>query len=147
MRIVFSYSICGIALIAADKGKYFAFYGVVAQALMLGMNFLLFRKLNVFVFPLSLFLSHFVATLFLYPRLSFGRKEVVASIFRYSFFLIATIFFSYLINNFISIEDSPYYSIIIKTSILVMTGIGFVFLMRLEERRAIVAHFKKYFFA
>jgi putative peptidoglycan lipid II flippase len=140
---IFLYVICGIALIASAKGKFYALFGVLAQILMLGVNFLFYRQLNVFVFPASLFLSHFISSFFLYSQLPFGRSATLKTVWRYSILLVMVVVISYIAKQFFPVFGSPYFSILVNTSMLLGIAGLFVYLLQFEERRIITSFFRR----
>ncbi|HWK99015.1 MAG TPA: lipid II flippase MurJ, partial [Parapedobacter sp.] len=56
--ISFLYIIFGLALLATNRGKVYAFFGVLAQLIMIGLNFLYYRTFGAYTFPLTFILAH-----------------------------------------------------------------------------------------
>lgn len=74
---VILYLIFGMALLASNKGKQYASWGVATQLLVLAVNLLLYTKLNISVFPFSLGLVHLLSALIMGSILQIHDKYTV----------------------------------------------------------------------
>jgi peptidoglycan biosynthesis protein MviN/MurJ (putative lipid II flippase) len=140
---IFLYIIFGITLIASNRGKQFAFFGMWAQILMLAVNFFLYSSMNVFVFPVSLFIAHLLAAACMYVKLPFGHKEILLCVLRYSLLLAITVSVSFAIQHYLQFHITPIQSILLYSSIFFLVMLTFVFVLQVEEKNIISIVFKK----
>lgn len=98
---VLLYLVMGCTLLASDKGKHYALWGVLTQILILAANFILLPVCGIYIFPISVGVAHLLAAVVM----SFGvqaeiRKCLFGSVVKYSMVVVAlsvcTFFFSHL---------------------------------------------------
>ena len=141
---VFLYHIFGVTLIATNRGKLFAFYGVIAHIVMIGINLLFFRGFGTYVFPVSLGLSHLLAAIamsFYFPVKD--RRFFKVSI-KYALLVASIGILMYVVNRVIVLESALFIIILnmIALSTILLTTI---FVGRFEERNIIRKYLGKVF--
>lgn len=141
---IFLYSITGIALISQNKGKIYAIFGFVAQILMILLNFIFYKSYNLFIFPISLCLSHFVASAFQLYFLGGNRKLILFNIFCYIAYIPIIILFIHIIFKYFIIY-SPLGSLLLKSSIYFISLILVIYIFKLREYKILNRLFNKIF--
>lgn len=136
---IFLYYIFGIGLLSSKKEKYYALYGSVAQIIMILLNLLLYKKLNAYIFPLSLFLSHFIAAGLMLLKLPYGKKELIKITLKYASILIGVVLLMYGFNTYLILASSVLMILAINIVVLLAVLIAMLFLFKLDER-LIIAH-------
>lgn len=137
--ISFLYIIFGLALLSAGKGKYYAFFGVVAQLIMIGINFLGYKSWGTYVFPVSFIIAHTAAALFLFAFFPGNKRRLALVILTYSALLAVAVAVVWTVSNFSSMLVSGtgagnYVIIGIHTLLIVVVMFILLYIFRLEER-------------
>jgi putative peptidoglycan lipid II flippase len=140
---LFFYSVFGIAMIAYGKGRIYAFIGILAQVIMIGMNVFLNRQLDVLIFPYSLFIAHFIASIFLVIYFPGQRMPLLKVIARYSIILALIIILPFIITRSYSYNVNPIFSLVINSGWLLTSFIAIAFIMNIEEKNMLVGLFKR----
>lgn len=96
---VLLYLVFGCTLLASDKGKRYALWGVLTQIIVLGANFLLLPLCGIYIFPISLGVAHLFAAIIMSFDIEVEiRKRLFVSIIKYCtavvFLSVCTLFFS-----------------------------------------------------
>ncbi len=101
------YMVVGYALLASDKGKRYAFWGVVVQLIILGMNFVLIHFLGVYVFPLTLGIVHLAGAGVMVISLLLQHKNAIfLRVGRYSLVIIGMSLLLYIFNEIIHMSSA-----------------------------------------
>jgi len=142
---IYYYSTVGLALLSANKGKVYATCGVVAQLLMLLFNVLLFRTIGVFIFPISLFLSHLIAALVMTVNFPAMVKPILSSILVYVLFIALLSGIAYFSSTYIfsHLYYAPIIMVIIKTAFIFLLAIILVFIFKMDERQLLLQAVEK----
>jgi putative peptidoglycan lipid II flippase len=74
---VMLYLIFGLALLAQQLGKIYAIQGVVAQVITILLNVFFYKRIGPTIFPLSLLISHFLVSLFMFKSLIIENKKTI----------------------------------------------------------------------
>lgn len=118
---IFVYLIFGMALLASDDGKFYAVFGSIAQILMIGFNFALNKEMGIFTFPISLFLSHFIAAIFMLTKFRLKDymlfKNIAINFIQIVLITFLAWFFNYHYNYY---HISNNYLLILANSILIL---------------------------
>jgi peptidoglycan biosynthesis protein MviN/MurJ (putative lipid II flippase) len=134
MFSVFHYQIFGAALLSVKKGKFYAFFGIIAQFIMIILNLVLYKKMGIYIFPITLFVSHFISAVLMFIKIPFLGSNTKKAIIRYPAILlgICCIMFA---ANYILIKIPNDLILIIANfvliSVLMMVSL---IVFRLEER-------------
>jgi len=133
---VFVYSIVGLALMSSGKGKIYATCGVTAQISMMVINFLLYKRLGIYVFPLAWFLAHLIAAAAMIYNIPFMFKSIMKSIIRYGTFISSMTALSYFLKVHLQQFDnlSTIETLIVKSLLFCFLVITSIYLFKLEER-------------
>ena len=132
---VYSYIVFGMSMLSVDKGKLYAGYGSMAQILLIVINFTLIKKVGIIIFPISYFISHFIAAIFMYSNYPYDKKPILKTFFKYIIFGTACVIISsYLFHSIPKIHfntafSQQIYSICISIciSILILAFFGYIF--------------------
>jgi putative peptidoglycan lipid II flippase len=99
MFSVFHYQIFGAALISTKNGKFYAIFGIIAQVLMSGLNLIFYKKIGIYIFPLSLAISHLIAAALMFSRSDFLASDVKRTVFKYPVVMIVICSGMFFINH------------------------------------------------
>lgn len=103
---VILYMIIGYALLASNKGKQYAFWGVAVQLFALMLNFILIHVSGIYVFPFSLGIAHFLGAVVMSTLLLTNqRKWIYIRVLRYSLVLLGMSALIYLFNICFNTEN------------------------------------------
>ncbi|MFA6275866.1 MAG: lipid II flippase MurJ [Pedobacter sp.] len=142
---IFFYYIFGIGLLSSKKEKYYALYGSVAQIIMILLNLFFYKRLNAYIFPFSLFISHFIAACLMLTKLPYGKKELVKIALKYISILLSVILLLYFINHYFILLSSAFMVLFINIFLLTAILLAALFLFRLEERIILINIYQKIF--
>jgi putative peptidoglycan lipid II flippase len=142
---IFFYSIFGIGLLSSKKEKYYALFGSLAQVIMILLNLLFYKKLNAYIFPLSLFLSHFIAASLMLMKLPYGQKELLKATVKYTSILLIVVLLQYSVNHYLIIFSSAFVVLFINIFVLIVILCAALFLFKLDERSILANMYKKVF--
>lgn len=140
---VFIYVIFGMALLSSNRSKKYAFYGVCAQIISILLNLTFIRSIGIYIFPISLFVSHIIAGIIMSYYFPYKSMKLIKSFFKYILILIITTIFVYLINRNLQIENSPFLQILNISILTVVIIILFVYIFDLEEKKIIHKYYSK----
>lgn len=142
---IFFYYIFGIGLLSSKKQKYFAFYSVAAQLIMIALNLIFYKNLGIYVFPLSLFLSHAIAAFLMFRKLPYGRNELMGITIKYLPILLGVVLLMYLLNVNLIFFSSAFLVLLINIFALIAILLAAIFFFKLDERLILVNIYQKYF--
>lgn len=149
MFAVFAYIIFGMTMLSVNKGKSYAFYGSLAQCIMIIFNFLLVKYLKIYTFPISFCIAHFTAAIFMYLQYPYNRREVFKTFTKYALFGIV-VFLLYVVIIKYSFDFSLHDSLwerIRRTGfsflILAILFISFGMIFKINEIKALQHRFIK----
>ena len=133
---VFLYIIFGMSLIATGKSRINAFVGTVAQIVIIGLNFTFVSKYTVIIFPVSMFLGHFVSAIIMSYYYPSNKLELIAVTTKYFItILILSIGLSFLCD--LIFDNMIITSHVIRLSVIIFVQIVIVLLvsklMKIEE--------------
>ena len=140
---VFIYLVFGVALLSSDRSKKYAFWGVIAQIISISLNFIFIKSIGIFIFPISLLLSHFIVGVIMSFYFPYKNKKLTNVFFKYVLILVLTASIVFLINNFVNFRVNSFLHIA-SNSIITLIIIGlFAVLFNLEEKHIMYAYFNK----
>ena len=140
---VFLYLILGIALISSKNGKTYAFYGVIAQVIMILINIFFNKILGVYIFPLSLFLSHIIAAFFMFGKFPYKKRELAGITLKYMAIMVFVSLSMYLFNQYVFVFKLPVNTVLLNLMLLVALSIMLMFVLKLDERSIISRSYHK----
>ncbi len=115
------YLIFGLTLLSQQLGKTYAIQGVIAQVITILINVLCYKIIGANIFPISLLISHFIVSLFMYKAIELeGKKNIAFVIGKY---IILTLILS--ISLFFVVNFITFY---IDNLILQLTLVGIILL-------------------
>lgn len=141
--VSFLYIIFGLALLASNKGKIYAFFGVLAQLIMIGLNFLYYRTFGPYTFPLTFIVAHSFSAIALFIYFPYNRGALVSITLKYVFYLALAVAAGYLLTGFIPDSVGDFVALIANGCIILMVMLALLFIFRLEERLFIVQYWRK----
>lgn len=119
---VMFYLLFGFALLAQQQSSKYAIQGVISQIMMGIFNVLFYKKIGVSIFPVSLFVSHFVVSILMFKSLNINnKKNIIIETIRYIILIVILTFLLTFISQFV-------YEFI-KTPLIQLTVIVFVLLI------------------
>lgn len=140
---VFLYLILGIALISSKNGKIYAFYGIIAQVIMILVNVFFNKLLGIYIFPLSLFLSHIIAAFFMFSKFPYKRRELAGTTIKYMAILVFIATAMYLFNRFVFVFELPINTVLLNLALLVALAMALLFVFKLDERLLVSRFYDK----
>lgn len=140
---IFFYLIFGMALMTSNNRKKYAFWGIVAQVLTIIMNCSLINYYGIYIFPVSLFISHLLVGLIMCVSFPFKTKNFNFKVLQYLSLLICTIFLSLIANNLIEFSLTPFIQILITSFLILFIILLFLFILKLDERKIITGYLSK----
>jgi hypothetical protein len=124
------------------RNREYAFYGVGAQILTITLNLLFINSLGIIIFPLSLFISHFLAGVLMLLKFPFSKFELLITSAKYLLALFCIVSIILIINSLISLDLTPFINIIINLVLIVFIMIAMLFVFNLEEKNIFINIFK-----
>ncbi len=76
---IFAYLIFGLLLLATEQNKVYAFWGLIAQIVMLVFNLLFYQKFELYTFAFALIISHSISAYFMWRKIPLPKKEILSS--------------------------------------------------------------------
>ncbi|WP_286774796.1 MULTISPECIES: lipid II flippase MurJ [Sphingobacterium] len=129
---IFLYILFGMCMMAIGKSRLYAGLGAVAQIIVIVLNVLLVKHFGIYIFPISIFIAHFLSAIVMGHNYPYEKMLVVSEFVRYILYglvLSLCVYYSFLFVSTISIFDN----IIIKLisigiiQIIFMILLGFLF--------------------
>lgn len=141
---VFIYLVFGVALLSSDRSKKYAFWGVIAQIISISLNFIFIKSIGIYIFPISLLLSHFIVGVIMSFYFPYKNKRLTNVFFKYVSILVLTTSLVFLINKFVNFQINSFLHIA-SNSILTLIIIGLLaVLFNLEEKHTMYAYLNKF---
>ncbi len=141
--INFHYIIFGMVLLAAGRGKIYALFGVIAQLIMIGFNFVWYERVGPYVFPISFFIAHAVAAVFLFFYFPGSKRRLSRVTLKYVSVLGIAIAIPWIVAYWLNEEVRNHFvSLAINTFTIGLTLLISAFAFRLEERLLIIRLWK-----
>lgn len=138
---VLIYLISGMSLLASGKNKQYALWGIIAQLFVLALNILLYRYVNVYVFPISWGISHLISAIFMFSILDVaGKGRILLCFAKYLLFILFATLVLYLFNRYFIFQASSI-TLLLNISLLILL----VVLLLKDERRNVSLLLKKLF--
>lgn len=135
---LFFYYMMNLSLLSMNKGRVGASLGIAIQLTMILINVFLFKKVGVFIYPISLFISHFGGSLVMYRYTRFKSVETLKVGLTYTLFGLALIGGMYLANVLLSelLFDNGYLvNVLLKVILLFCLVLIFAIIFRLKETK------------
>lgn len=118
------YLLSGLTLLSCNLGKKYAFWGVLTQLIILGINISLYKVIGIGIFPISLGVAHLVAAVIMIRLLNtISSKELFILITKYVILLIALCLSFLLFNNTLKPMNTVF--------LLILNGFAIVLLIPL----------------
>lgn len=131
---VFLYIIFGLTLLATNKNKAYAFYGMVAQLIMMGINILAYPYWGIYTFTISLTVSHLLVAIILFFKLPLeGKAEYGIKIAQYCGFGLTMSIITLAINDYLFSPNNAYLKVVYNVIILGIIGILLSKIFRITE--------------
>lgn len=141
--INFFYIIFGLALLATKKGKIYAFFGVIAQLIMIALNFMFYRTFGAYTFPLSFIVAHTFSAIALFVYFPYNRRMFVGITLKYLCYLTLVVFGADLLAGLIPSHLSTIVALVVNGSLIVVLMFALLFVFRLEERLTVYTQWEK----
>lgn len=139
----FFYIIFGLALLATKKGKIYAFFGVVAQLIMIVLNFAFYRTFGAYTFPLSFIVAHAFSAIALFVYFPYNRRMFVGITFKYLCYLVLVVFGANLLAGLMPSHLSTIATLVVNGALIVVLMFALLFVFRLEERLTVYTQWEK----
>lgn len=140
---VFIYLVFGVALLSSDRSKKYAFWGVIAQIISILLNFIFMNSMGIYIFPISLLVSHFIVGITMAFFFPYKNKILINVFLKYVSILILTTSSVFLINKFINIQINSFLDIASNSILTLIFIVTFVVLFNLDERKTIHNYYKQ----
>ncbi|OIV43211.1 lipid II flippase MurJ [Flavobacterium johnsoniae] len=140
---VFIYVIFGMALLSSNRSKKYAFLGVFAQIISIVINLVFISTVGIYIFPISLFISHIIAGIVMSLYFPYKTKKIIRSFCKYMFILIISTVTIFFVSKYFNGNINPYVQIF---NISVLTGVIitiFAYVFNLEEKEIIYKYYSK----
>lgn len=142
---VFLYIIFGLTLLATNKNKAYAFYGMVAQLIMMGINIIAYPYWGIYTFTISLTASHLLVAIILFFKLHLdGKAEYGIKIAQYCGFGFALGIAIFGFSKYVFSPANPFINIVFNVATLILLGILLSKVFKIEEVSQIGTFLKKY---
>lgn len=140
---VLLYIFFGLVLVTSNKSKVYAFFGVLAQILVLIINFIFIKSIGICIFPISLGVGHFiVAIIFAFILKIDNKKDCLFNIVNYIIFIL---FLSGCIYLFDRLKFTDNYNLQLIYNVIVLF-ILFSIIFFLFERKTFEKLKNQYFY-
>lgn len=114
------YLLFGGTLLASNKGKQYAWCGVLAQLLVLVINFSLINYCNIYIFPISVGVAHLASAIIMSKLLKNDHIKVFyMKIFRYSSIIFLLTSCIYALNQAIQVSAIPLIQLMVSVMLLI----------------------------
>lgn len=140
---VMLYLIFGLTLLAQQKNKAYAIQGLIAQLMVIGINILFYKRVGPTIFPISIIISHFIVSVFMWRKLNIEHEqtEIFYGLGKYILFILGMSFLLYEafriikpLSDDLLIQSISIFSILIITFLISSPIMGFKFLLDLIKR-------------
>lgn len=104
---VLLYLILGMSLLASNKGKQYAFWGIITQLVVLAFNLVLYKKLSINIFPISLGIGHLLSAMIMGSCLEVKEKaKLFILLFQYIFLFILVSSIVWILNICLDMKNA-----------------------------------------
>lgn len=141
---VFIYVIFGMALLSSNNSKKYAFLGVCAQIISILLNLTLIVNVGIYIFPISLFISHFISGLIMAHYFPYKSKTLIIVFFKYVSILVLITVIMFMINKIIDNNINPFFHIISNLLLTVILIISFLHFFDLDEKKIVYKYIAKF---
>lgn len=139
---IYFYIIFGMALLSSHQQKIYAFLGMFAQILVVLLNSTSLYLKSIYIFPVSVFISHCVIAIIMYKKYPFiGTLHL--NFFKYLLFIIFLSSVMFVLGQQINFDNSLI-NILFIGSILFLLSFTGLFVFKLEEATLIRHIIKKF---
>ncbi|MFA6151646.1 MAG: lipid II flippase MurJ [Chitinophagaceae bacterium] len=139
---IFAYLIFGLILLSINKNKQYAFFGMVAQIIMILVNFLCWKFFGIYTFVIALSVSHFISAGILFFLLPFPKKEIGRSLGKYAGLILIIILAVFYLNK-LYLPVNPFLQIIVNIFWVSLLGVVLAVLFKLPEVEQLKSIVKK----
>ena len=119
--VIALYLFFGLALLSQNQGKKYAIWGVIAQIIIILINISQYKTLGKYTFAISLFISHSIASLFMFISLQLENKKHLLYILSKYIILITTLTITVSIGNIYTSSLNPIIQLVINIFILTIS--------------------------
>lgn len=131
---VFSYIIFGMSMLSSNKAKLYVVSGSVAQLLSIFLNYTMVKWFDIRVFPLTFFLVHFLAAVYMCMNYPYGKNEIYKETLRYYIFCaLSTVCAYYLFLFLFGSEENLLIKILYSLFLTFLMVIVFGSLLKINE--------------
>lgn len=141
---VFIYLVFGMALLSSDRGKKYAFWGVIAQVISILLNFIFIDLIGIYIFPFSLLFSHFIIGLIMSFYFPFKSKVLLNIFIKYISILFICTFLLLFINKIVFTYNNSFLHIAFNSIFTLSLILLFVILFNLDEKKIVFNYFKNF---
>ena len=134
---VFNYIIFGLVLLSIGSVKKYAFWGIIAQLMSIIIILIFIKKIGIYIFPISLFISHLFSGIIMFSQFPYKSKLLYKTILKYLCVLFITSFVLFCSNKMFLNISNPIYNIAINSSIILFLLLILIFIFKLEEKKYI----------
>lgn len=131
---IFLYLIFGLVLLSAGRGKVYAFWGIIAQCMVLAGNLVFVQWLGMYVFPISVFIAHLLTGIVLLFKFPFKNKQLWVVTLKNVLILLITTSILYALNQASAAMLPSIWRIAMSFLILVPVMLAQGFILKLDER-------------
>lgn len=138
------YLLFGGTLLASNKGKQYAWCGVLAQLLVLAINFLLIDYCSIYIFPVSVGIAHLASAIIMSQLLKNDYIKVFyVKILRYSSIIFLLTSCIYALNQAVRVSAIPIVQLIVSVLLLIPLFILASKSMDLDIKRYVIQILQK----
>lgn len=120
--LVMIYIVFGNVLLASNQGKLYAFWGVIAQVLVIAANFGLVKVFGLIVFPITLGLSHLIVGMIMWKKGNAWIGDIAKRLVKYNCVVIGLSATIYLVSQYL-ISPHPVLNLCISCAIIVALSV------------------------
>lgn len=137
---IFCYVLFGMSLLASKNQKTYAYYGMLTQGFVIIINFSLIRIFNVYIFPISIMVSHTIFAYLMYRKYPY-KQTLNLKFLKYFFILILLSLSIYFINRN-SLFDSNLLNFVFNGFSLLLLFVFLGFIFKIDEFNQIEIYLK-----
>jgi putative peptidoglycan lipid II flippase len=140
---VFLYLIFGIASLSSGQAKKFAFFGMLTQIFSIVINLSLVNIVGIYIFPISLLLTHLASGLILSNRFPYKSHLLIRMFLKYVFILLLTTITVYFGSRLFERVENPFVKILNTTLLTSLSLFVLIFVFDLDEKKVISLYYNK----
>lgn len=141
---VFIYVIFGMALLSSNRSKKYALLGVCAQVISIVINLIFISTVGIYIFPISLFISHFISGLIMGHHFPYKSKKLILVFFKYIGILVLTTVIVFFVNKMFDNNIDPFLHIISNLIFIAILILGSLYLFNLDEKKIVYKYIMKF---